>query len=74
MLPALVTRSSGKLRISVTQHFHVTQLTYGLSDVIPDSQKSTGQSLSDKASREKDSHKDESLLDKAKSAVGMDKK
>lgn len=44
-------------------------------DVIPDSQKSTSQSMQDKASREKDSHTGggESILDKAKSAVGMDK-
>lgn len=48
------------------------------SDVVPDSQKSTSQSMQDKASREKDSHKsggNESVLDKAKDAVGMgDKK
>ena len=46
-------------------------------DVVPDSQKSTGQSMQDKASREKDSHSStggESLMDKAKNAVGMDKK
>jgi hypothetical protein len=46
-------------------------------DIIPDSQKSGTQSAQDKLSREKDSKKDtsgESLIDKAKSAVGMDKK
>lgn len=49
-----------------------------LSDVIPDSQKSTSQSMQDKASREKDSSHGssgghESVLDKAKDAVGMNK-
>lgn len=29
--------------------------------------------MSDKASREKDSHSDESVLDKAKGALGMNK-
>jgi len=29
--------------------------------------------MSDKAGREKDSHKDESVLDKAKGALGMNK-
>lgn len=48
-------------------------LTASCSDVVPDSQKSTGQSMMDKASREKDSAKNESFLDKAKGAVGMDK-
>ncbi|KAL1587305.1 hypothetical protein WHR41_04227 [Cladosporium halotolerans] len=44
-------------------------------DAVPDSQKSTTQSAADKVSRETDAHKtDESLLDKAKHAVGMDKK
>nr|OQO16223.1 hypothetical protein B0A51_15491 [Rachicladosporium sp. CCFEE 5018] len=49
-------------------------------DVVPDSQKSTSQSLSDKADRTKDSHTghnapgQESLLDKAKDAVGMGNK
>lgn len=52
------------------------------SDVQPDSQKSTTQSMTDKMSREKDSHTssgtghssttgDKSMLDKAKDAVGM---
>ncbi|KAK4556315.1 hypothetical protein LTR86_006459 [Recurvomyces mirabilis] len=45
-------------------------------DLVPDSQKSTTQSMSDKASREKDSHKStggESMLDKAKDTLGMNK-
>ena len=49
----------------------------GTSDVVPDSQKSTGQQLSDKAGREKDSHTSgpgqESVLDKAKGAMGLNK-
>ncbi len=47
------------------------------SEAVPDSEKSTGQKLSDKAGREKDSHKDgpggDSLLDKAKDTVGLGK-
>ena len=43
-------------------------------DAVPDSQKSTGQSLADKTSREKDHQKHgDSILDKAKGALGMDK-
>ncbi|KAK3055857.1 hypothetical protein LTR09_003091 [Extremus antarcticus] len=42
-------------------------------DVVPDSQKSTGQSTMDKMSRQKDANKNESILDKAKGALGMDK-
>ncbi|KJY00307.1 chaperone/heat shock protein [Zymoseptoria brevis] len=43
-------------------------------DLVPDSQKSTTQSIGDKASREKDHAKgDESVLDKAKNAIGMNK-
>ena len=49
-------------------------LTMTSSDAVPDSEKSSGQSAMDKVSREKDSHKDESILDKAKGALGMDKK
>lgn len=50
------------------------------SDVQPDSQKSTTQSMTDKMSREKDSHSgstgtshtgDKSMLDKAKDTLGM---
>jgi hypothetical protein len=52
--------------------------------VIPDSHKSTTQATTDKLSREKEAHTssttgthtgatDESLLDKAKHAVGLDK-
>jgi len=45
--------------------------------VVPDSEKSTGQSLSDKAGRSKDDAvhggSGESVLDKAKGALGMDK-
>jgi hypothetical protein len=44
------------------------------SDAVPDSEKSTGQKISDKTSREKDSAKGEdSLLDKAKDTLGMNK-
>ena len=45
------------------------------SDVVPDSQKSGGQSTADKAGREKDhaEGKGESMMDKAKHAMGMDK-
>ena len=49
----------------------------GTSDVVPDSQKSTGQQVSDKTSRTKDSHKsgpgEDSMLDKAKGAMGLNK-
>jgi len=43
--------------------------------MVSDDQKSTGQSLTDKASREKDAHSgnNESVLDKAKGALGMNK-
>ena len=42
-------------------------------DAVPDSQKSTGQSLADKTSREKDHQKHDGPLDKVKGALGMDK-
>ena len=71
-----MTRFSGKSSSSAPSILFILPhlLTSFRSDAVPDSEKSTGQSMMDKASREKDSHKDESLLDKAKSAVGLDKK
>ena len=43
------------------------------SDVVPDSEKSNTQSLKDKTSREKDSHSNESTMDKIKNAVTPNK-
>lgn len=43
------------------------------SDLVPDSEKSTTQSMSDKASREKSSHSNESTMDKVKDTIGMGK-
>jgi hypothetical protein len=49
-------------------------LTLISSDAVPDSQKSHHQSAADKISREKDHQKHgDSILDKAKGALGMDK-
>ena len=71
------TRSSGKLTHALLTIIINIPLTHVYSDAIPDSQKSTGQSLSDKASREKSSHTsnpgEDSVLDKAKGALGMNK-
>jgi len=62
-----------------------TKISEGFTDttdkvargVVPDSEKSTGQSLTDKAGRSKDEHvhggTHESILDKTKHALGMDK-
>ena len=44
------------------------------SAVQPDSDKSTTQELGDKAGRSNDEHTGDSLLDKTKGALGMDKK
>lgn len=42
-------------------------------DAVPDSEKSTGQSMADKMSRQKDHTTKDSPLDKVKGALGMDK-
>jgi len=69
------TRSSGKLSHLADYHAVVTYTCINsyYSDAIPDSQKSTSQSLQDKASRGKDDASNESMLDKAKGAMGMQK-
>lgn len=53
-------------------HQHQTD-RFSHSDVVPDSEKSTTQSMQDKASRTKDNNTDKSLLDKAKDATGLGK-
>jgi hypothetical protein len=52
---------------------HIVRLSnIDFSDAVPDSEKSTGQSLADKAGRSKDDAKGEpGMMDKAKDAMGM---
>lgn len=65
MSPTPATRSSGKHSFIFKLLIHRTSSDIHNSDAVPDSQKSTGQSLADKASREKDTHKGgESVMDK----------
>lgn len=70
----IVTPDSSKSTFEKTKESVTDTTDKAARAVVPDDQKGTGQQISDKAGRSKDDAKDESIMDKTKHALGLDKK